>query len=359
MSNVERRFLPGQVEIRSAPGGGLKIGGYAAIFDAMSEDLGGFREVVRSSAFREAQASGWAGVICRFNHDTNMILGTADAGTLRLSTDFRGLAYEVDVPRSRADVHELVERGDVRYSSFAFKCPPEGQHWGVTEDGNYPRRELRGVSLIDVAPVLTPGYLDTTVAKRSLESWKGGERRGGPTLSGSAALARFRLRELEDRIARTMAAEQRATLSSSERANLPDSAFAFIESGGTKDSAGRTRPDSLRHFPIHDEAHVRAALSRLGEPGVAFKEQARAKIHAAARRHGIGVADDATGADDGQRSWDTPAQEFAYDSALYSAGPSAAATAALGNFYANTRGHPGHVRLNGKAAASLVPPRPR
>lgn len=50
--------------------------------------------------------------------------------------------------------------------------------------------------------------------------------------------------------------------------NLPDSAFAYIESGGEKDDEGKTTPRSLRHFPHHnaqgnlDLPHLRNALSR-------------------------------------------------------------------------------------------------
>lgn len=35
--------------------------------------------------------------------------------------------------------------------------------------------------------------------------------------------------------------------------NLPDSAFLYVESGGEKDSEGRTTPRSLRHFPVKDD----------------------------------------------------------------------------------------------------------
>lgn len=52
---------------------------------------------------------------------------------------------------------------------------------------------------------------------------------------------------------------------------LPDSAFACIESGGSKDSEGKTTPRSLRHYPHHsksgavDMAHVNNALARMGD----------------------------------------------------------------------------------------------
>src|SRR5215217_2864283 len=67
-------------------------------------------------------------------------------------------------------------------------------------------------------------------------------------------------------------------LSAKERAQLPDSAFAYV------DSRGR------RRLPIHDAAHVRNALSRFSQ--VAFeddhaRDQARSRLLRAAQKHGI------------------------------------------------------------------------
>jgi HK97 family phage prohead protease len=51
--------------------------------------------------------------------------------------------------------------------------------------------------------------------------------------------------------------------------DLPDGAFLHIESGGTKDSDGKTTPRSLRHFPYKDAdgnidlPHLRNALARI------------------------------------------------------------------------------------------------
>jgi class 3 adenylate cyclase len=63
-----------------------------------------------------------------------------------------------------------------------------------------------------------------------------------------------------------------------ERAQLPDSAFAYI------DSAGR------RRLPIHDASHVRNALARFGQ--VQFEDEdardrARSRLLRAAKKHGI------------------------------------------------------------------------
>jgi hypothetical protein len=80
---------------------------------------------------------------------------------------------------------------------------------------------------------------------------------------------------------------ERAQMSAAEINDLPDSAFAYIEPGGSKDDSGKTTPRSLRHFPINDEAHVRNALSRA--PQSPFGEKAMPKIKAAAKKFGIDI----------------------------------------------------------------------
>ena len=63
--------------------------------------------------------------------------------------------------------------------------------------------------------------------------------------------------------------ELKAVWSAAYMNNLPDSAFLYIESGGTRDSDGKTTPRSLRHFPVRDATgavdmpHLRNALARI------------------------------------------------------------------------------------------------
>lgn len=176
MAAVERRFTLVPVELRTAGGNGepARIGGYAAMFNRMSQNLGGFVEVVRSTFFNKSRGDGWPDVMCRYNHDDNMLLGTTGAGTLRLAIDDTGLVYDVTPPNSRADVVELVGRGDVRKSSFAFRLPAEGDQWGLSDQG-YPLRELVTGQLVDTAPVNAPAYLDTSAGLRSLAAHVGAD----------------------------------------------------------------------------------------------------------------------------------------------------------------------------------------
>jgi len=167
MSDAERRFTSVPVEIR-AGSDKRTIGGYAAKFDRMSQNLGGFVERIAPGAFNKSRGDGWPGVLARYNHDDNMVLGTIGGGTLRLSVDEVGLAYDVDPPAARADVYELVQRGDVRQSSFAFSVHKDGDEWAQSDQG-FPMRTLVGVRLLDVAPVNSPAYEDTSVAARSID----------------------------------------------------------------------------------------------------------------------------------------------------------------------------------------------
>lgn len=175
---VERRYTRSPVECR-AETAGQRIIGYGSVFytaarPTMSRNLGGFVERVMPSAFNEARHSGWPGVVARYNHDGNMLLGTTAGKTLDLEIDKVGLHYDVLPPQSRADILELVARGDVQHSSFAFRVPEGGEQWGLSEQ-NYPLRSLLAVQLVDVAPVVNPAYADATAGLRSMSEYFGVE----------------------------------------------------------------------------------------------------------------------------------------------------------------------------------------
>ncbi|MCC7423777.1 MAG: HK97 family phage prohead protease [Planctomycetaceae bacterium] len=139
-----------------------------------------------------------------FNHDPNLILGRTKSNTLRLSIDAVGLKYEVDPPAARGDVVEALQRGDVDGSSFMFE---------ITEvvwrevDKLYVR-EILGVKLWEVGPVVFPAYESSTSGLR--ESYKQAVReersKGKPIAPLAAELrrrkemqARARVVELQER----------------------------------------------------------------------------------------------------------------------------------------------------------------
>ena len=173
---IERRdfaFDDGdELVVEQRADGRAAIVGYAAVYNRLSLDLGGFREEILPGAFDRIlnRQRGRQDVVALFNHDSNIVLGRTSSGTLELSSDDKGLRYVVTPPVSRADV---LERRDVRGSSFAFTVDKSGEGFRQGEDGKAVR-QIREVSgLYDVGPVLVPAYPATSasVAMRSYEAW--------------------------------------------------------------------------------------------------------------------------------------------------------------------------------------------
>lgn len=148
------------------------IMGYAAVFNALSEDLGGFREVIRPGAFAGALAN--ADVRALINHDNNLVLGRNTSGTLKLNEDARGLRFEVQVPDTSygRDLVESMKRRDITGMSFRFYMfadPARGQTWRSEPTGVI--REISEFSAIDDVSIATyPAYPDAGAGLRSMHA---------------------------------------------------------------------------------------------------------------------------------------------------------------------------------------------
>lgn len=160
---LEKRFF----EIRAEKSeNGRIIDGYAAVFDKLSENLGGFREKIAPGAFKKTIKKD--DVRALFDHDSKYVLGRNTAGTLKLSEDDTGLRMQVTPPEAQwvDDLLKSMERGDINQMSFGFYTISD--EW---EDMNKkePIRTLREVELFDVSVVTYPAYPDTSVAIRGLQ----------------------------------------------------------------------------------------------------------------------------------------------------------------------------------------------
>jgi uncharacterized protein len=161
---LERRAFP-LTEIRmidedSTP----KITGYAAVFNELSENLGGFREQIAPGAFSRTLQT--ADVRALWNHDPNFVLGRNKSGTLRLEEDERGLRIEITPPDTQwaRDLITSMKRGDVDQMSFGFRTVKDD--WESRGKENI--RTLKEVELFDVSIVTYPAYPQTSVQARSL-----------------------------------------------------------------------------------------------------------------------------------------------------------------------------------------------
>jgi len=163
----ETRILTEPIEVRKAEDGTRTMVGYGAVFGKLSQDLGGFREVIAPGAFNRT-VQNQKDILVTVNHDVNSLLGRTGAGTARVSVDEIGVRYEVDLPDTVAgrDAEVLASRGDLFGSSFTFSVTKDGDSWEKDEDGRR-LRTLNEVKLYELGPVVSPAYLDTTVALRS------------------------------------------------------------------------------------------------------------------------------------------------------------------------------------------------
>src|SRR5207237_2451325 len=166
------------------------IVGYAAVYRSLSEDLGGFREILKPGVFSRSLKSG-ADVRALVDHNPSLLLGRSKAGTLRLAEDDRGLRVEIDPPNTTAarDLVENLRLGNVSGMSFRFYV--EDDAW--TNDDAGPVREVRSAAIDDVSVVTYPAYPATEVALRSLEAHRRSQPRQTPRRSHAERLVRLAL----------------------------------------------------------------------------------------------------------------------------------------------------------------------
>lgn len=170
----------------SEDGKAPRIEGYAAVFDSLSENLGGFREIIKPGAFKRALSEG-QDVRLLLNHD-GLPLARTKSGTLKLEEDAKGLRFSADLDPTDPDVQRLMPkltRGDVSQCSFAFETVSDS--WGMV-DGE-TRRTLLDVNLADVSVVTYPAYAATECAKRSLDQWQA-QQKPAPDTSDTENLRR-------------------------------------------------------------------------------------------------------------------------------------------------------------------------
>jgi len=148
-SEGRTRPQAGGVEERSAPEAlsvdGQRLHGVIP-YSQRSADLGGFEEIMQPGCLRNADLSG---LVARVDH-AGLPIGRYPA-TIQLEDRDDGLHWSVELPRSRDDIREAVQRGDLKSSSWRMQVGRD--RW----DGD--TRHIEEVrSLHDVSVVVNPAY---------------------------------------------------------------------------------------------------------------------------------------------------------------------------------------------------------
>ena len=175
---LEVRTVPlGDMEIRHSGRSteGFTIRGYAAVYDALSHDLGGFKEKIEPGAF-DAVLSTDPDVHFVWDHNTRYVGARTTNGTLELDSDPTGLHIEAQVGNYSwaKDLRVALERGDINQGSFAFMVGEDGDEFAI-DDKDQVTRTIRQVSaLYDVTVTAQGAYPQTSMAAvRSLAAIRG------------------------------------------------------------------------------------------------------------------------------------------------------------------------------------------
>lgn len=164
-------------EIRSALApsvSGRKVSGVAVAFKSPSRPLfeqgKRFIEVILPEAITDDLIQR-CDIRALVDHDRARLLARSNKGrgTLKLTRTESGLEYSFEAPHT-ADgdyVVEMVKRGDIEGSSFAFSVAEGGERWEKRNDGTYTRYITKIRALYDVTITADPAYPSTSVGVRN------------------------------------------------------------------------------------------------------------------------------------------------------------------------------------------------
>lgn len=146
------------------------IEGYAIVFNELSEDLGGFREIILPEAIDQELINN-SDIYYLYNHNNDSIplaRSNHGSGSLELTIDSKGLKYRFNCLNT--EFYQLVQRGDLDKSSFAFSLPKDGsgEIWEKSSEYNYVRKIVKIEQLYDCSAVLVPAYSQTELYARNL-----------------------------------------------------------------------------------------------------------------------------------------------------------------------------------------------
>lgn len=208
---IERRSVGASLRADTSK---FELAGTAVAYNQLSSDLGGFRERFLPGAFTRCLRSN-PEVKCLFNHNSDVVLGRTQNGTLVLTDDSDGLRFTCklnEASQAHRDLHASISRGDINECSFAFTVAgKDGQLFEAMDDNpadNNPedededsddesndeagsddqpwvRRTVRAANLFDVSAVTNPAYPQgTSVQARSVNYTIGKRSSSAPVVNG-------------------------------------------------------------------------------------------------------------------------------------------------------------------------------
>ena len=138
----------------------MQVSGIALPFNKMSEDLGGFREVIPDRVkvdYYEDDVFGLA------HHDWTRILGRKSAGTYDIERTDEGFVstYNLSNNPNNLELYQNIDRNEIRDQSFGFWVMRED--WDITSE--LWIRYLEHIILAETSIVALGAYGDTDISR--------------------------------------------------------------------------------------------------------------------------------------------------------------------------------------------------
>lgn len=164
-SKIETRFYElKDMKLEEREDKSPRLVGYAVRYNALSQDLGGFKERFLPHSFARSLENG-PDILALIQHDMTKVMGRRSSGTLQAEDDAFGVKVKIDPPNTSfsLDIQESVRRKDVVGMSFAFESIEEE----MVREGDGWVREVRDADLYEVSIVTNPAYLQSKIKIRS------------------------------------------------------------------------------------------------------------------------------------------------------------------------------------------------
>jgi len=145
--------------------GSKTLEGYFIVFDVETNIYFNYYEKVARESVVESVNNGE--IVALFNHETDKVLGSQKAGTLKINIDDKGVYGVISLNEKDTEalnVYERVARGDIGGCSFGFTIDEELVD--VDEQGNY-HSTLKKIDVFEVSIVTFPAYKETDINARA------------------------------------------------------------------------------------------------------------------------------------------------------------------------------------------------
>jgi uncharacterized protein len=155
---------PQKFEIRKNADGSATVSGLAIVWNALSEDLGGFRERFVKGSVTESLNNN-PDVLLLYSHDTANIVARVSNGSLQLAETNQGLRFTAKIAPTQIgkDLILMLEERLISKMSFGFYIDnPEDQTW-TEENGNVIRTVTRA-TILELSAVAQPAYSQSVIS---------------------------------------------------------------------------------------------------------------------------------------------------------------------------------------------------